>query len=361
MNIVFWQNIFSPHQSDFISALSENHDITLIVMNDVDNYRRNQHWDSHYSQKIKIVKSPSFYSMYKILKNQHQDSVNVFSGFLAYKGLSWATVIAMSLSLTCIIVSEAVELKSLKGKAKGYFRRLLASYCIKKIQKVFAIGVDGTDYFKFLGFPEHKVRSFGYFVNQRSDIVRQPKESNKTNLLFVGRLIPLKGINELLLACKSKAVDTDSFQLRITGDGILKAEIQKFISQNIELNIELLGNIPRDDVLQEIANADVLILPNTADEGWGVVINEALLAGTPVVCSQFTGANIIVSPNIQGKVVQMPDIDMLVKAIDKSAQLNRVKVRSLAEKQITPKVAADYFIKSINSTSAFAAPWETLE
>jgi glycosyltransferase involved in cell wall biosynthesis len=108
-------------------------------------------------------------------------------------------------------------------------------------------------------------------------------------VLYVGRLVEEKGIEELLQAWSlltgaSGAPPT----LAVIGNGPLAANVQA------TPNAHLLGPLPRERLPIAYAAADALVLPSIPTprfrEPWGLVCNEALHQGTPVVATTAVGA-----------------------------------------------------------------------
>ncbi len=102
--------------------------------------------------------------------------------------------------------------------------------------------------------------------------------SGKFVVLFVGRLVAEKGIQELLEAMKSW---NKNIYLAIAGDGPLKDSV-KSMKSNIS-NLIYLGKIGQENLSLYYSASDVLIIPSTHEEGFGRVILESLACGTPVI------------------------------------------------------------------------------
>ncbi len=102
--------------------------------------------------------------------------------------------------------------------------------------------------------------------------------------LFAGRLVPEKGIATLLEAWRDVTVP-DGSALAFAGDGPVAVAGP---------GVHGLGPIPRNELPPLYAAADVLILPSLATatfrEPWGLVCNEAMHQGTPVIASDAVGA-----------------------------------------------------------------------
>ena len=116
-------------------------------------------------------------------------------------------------------------------------------------------------------------------------------------VLYVGRLVEEKGIEELLrawalLAAGPAPLDASRAAapptLVVVGDGPLAGQVEA------APDVRLLGPLPRERLPVVYAAADALVLPSIATprfrEPWGLVCNEALHQGTPVVASSAVGA-----------------------------------------------------------------------
>jgi glycosyltransferase involved in cell wall biosynthesis len=103
--------------------------------------------------------------------------------------------------------------------------------------------------------------------------------------LFVGRLEPEKGVQVLLDAWRRASLPDAA--LAFAGEGPLAARLE-------EPGVHALGRVPRDELPVLYAAADALVLPSirtaTFLEPWGLVVNEAMHQGTPIIASDAVGA-----------------------------------------------------------------------
>jgi glycosyltransferase involved in cell wall biosynthesis len=103
-------------------------------------------------------------------------------------------------------------------------------------------------------------------------------------LLFVGRLEREKGVDVLLDAWRKAGLD-DNATLTFAGAGPIRPQGQ---------GVRVLGQVERDALPALYASADALVLPSirtaTFLEPWGLVVNEAMHQGTPVIASDAVGA-----------------------------------------------------------------------
>jgi glycosyltransferase involved in cell wall biosynthesis len=135
------------------------------------------------------------------------------------------------------------------------------------------------------GFPAEKI-----FVKPNYlQIDPGPGDGKGNYALFVGRLTPEKGISTLLGAWRQIGND---LPLQIAGDGPLAPEVEK-ASREIK-NVTWLKWLPREEILQRMKDASVLILPSTWYEGFPMIISEAFAVGLPVIASNLGSMSSIV-------------------------------------------------------------------
>ena len=111
-------------------------------------------------------------------------------------------------------------------------------------------------------------------------------------VLYVGNLLPVKGLDVLLNAAQRDSngwLEGTDTVLALAGKGPLEKEIRAKISEHgLEKRVRLLGYLGRDEVKLWMNAADVLVLPSR-NEGCPNVVLEALACGTPVVASRVGG------------------------------------------------------------------------
>ena len=143
---------------------------------------------------------------------------------------------------------------------------------------------------------------------------------NKRIILYVGRLVELKGIEYLLEALNK--LNKKDFLFIAVGHGKLSGIIEKYCKGN-EIDYRLIGLIPYNDLPPYYKLSTVLVLPSittrTFKEPWGLVVNEAFNQGCPVVVTNAVGAGVggLVKDGINGYVVPERNSDALKDAIGK--------------------------------------------
>jgi phosphatidyl-myo-inositol alpha-mannosyltransferase len=113
------------------------------------------------------------------------------------------------------------------------------------------------------------------------------KNSEKTmpgKIVFLGRLVPRKGCRQLIEAYSAVAQLLPETQLLIAGDGPQRPELEKLVNQKkLESRVEFLGFISENEKIKLLASAQVACFPSLHGESFGIVLIEAMAAGSGTV------------------------------------------------------------------------------
>jgi glycosyltransferase involved in cell wall biosynthesis len=188
----------------------------------------------------------------------------------------------------------------------------ISKYSVEKIRQYYGIdqskvrivpnGVD-TEKFKPMDNSAALKRQFGL--------------SNEKCVLFVGSLIPRKGLPFLVEAAKKIVKAQAQTKFLIVGDGPLRNQLEKSLkTANLSENFVFLGKI-KEDILPAVYNsADVFALPSI-QEGQGIVLLEAQASGKPAVAFDIGGVNEAVCNGETGLLVKPKSSEELADAIVK--------------------------------------------
>lgn len=113
--------------------------------------------------------------------------------------------------------------------------------------------------------------------------------------VFVGRLIPLKGVAIALHALARPGAA--HWRLTIYGDGPLRGALEALsVTLGVAERVRFAGHVPRSVALGAMAEADALLFPSMHDQaGWAAA--EASSMGTPVICLPLGGPPVLAAPN----------------------------------------------------------------
>lgn len=134
--------------------------------------------------------------------------------------------------------------------------------------------------------------------------------------VFVGRLVPGKGVEILLRAWAQLAPDPAARQLIIIGDGPARAQLEQLAdSLGLQGRVHYTGALPPPAVAEQFRSAAMAVFPFTGPEGLGIVVAEAQACGCPVVVSDIPAMADLVQAGRTGIVVKNGDVNALAGAL----------------------------------------------
>ncbi len=148
------------------------------------------------------------------------------------------------------------------------------------------------------------------------------KDPQITTFLFVGELIPRKGMRQLLAACAilNRSSPSQNYRLLVVGDGEERAELAQLAqSEDLDDFVTWIGWVPYEQLGAYFKLADVLIFP-TLEDVWGMVVLEAMAFGLPVLCSKWAGAAELIVAGENGELFDPHQPAELVALMARSIQ-----------------------------------------
>jgi 1,2-diacylglycerol 3-alpha-glucosyltransferase len=157
----------------------------------------------------------------------------------------------------------------------------------------------------------------GALARQQADRIRGELQLPNRYFLFAGRLVPEKGVFELLSAyAKLQEPLRNDVGLVFAGDGPSREKLELQAASIAPGTIRFTGFASREQLAVYYALAEMLILPTYTDT-WGLVVNEAMACGLPVIVSRAAGCAVdLVKENWNGQIVEPRDITSLTLAMD---------------------------------------------
>jgi len=213
-----------------------------------------------------------------------------------------------------------------------------------KMPCVLAVSPMAEEQLGGVGFPADVIYPFGYCLERRDVAPAQKVDMEVLRILFSGSLIMRKGLDIAIAAVKQVNTPSVRVLLDIYGPG----DIRKYLIDDL-LGITYKGVYPQGDGQRIISAYDLLLVPSR-HEGWGVVVNEALMQGVPVVVSDRVGAKILLEGTGTGMIFRNEDIAQLADLlVDLSKNPHRIAtMKSQCEgvrDLITPQSAAKYLMQ----------------
>jgi len=142
-------------------------------------------------------------------------------------------------------------------------------------------------------------------------------QDGTSNLLFVGRHEPRKGLLDLLKAYRILRKTGCNCRLLVVGTGPLGREARRYVATRRLQGVEFLGRVSDEEKAQLYRTADVYVSPATGGESFGIVLLEAMAAGTPIVASDIHGYKGVLRRGREGLLVPPREPKQLAGAIAK--------------------------------------------
>jgi glycosyltransferase involved in cell wall biosynthesis len=380
--IVTWQVVLTDHQAFTYEALADSAGVKVLshVVVMEDEARKKQGWLDVQVKSLSrfLIPQNNFFKYCFGIIKEHQNSIHIFAAPFSDWRFIPCMLYAAWLNVQYFIISEPYSPESdgylsdtslVMGRLKALFRpklyRLYGLLLRRSVAGVFAISRLALFQFQAAGFPISKLFPFGYFVpgqfgSEDVERFRLNRESHPSiRVIFVGSLIRRKGVDLLMDVSKSLL----ALGSRITID-VYGPKNEDMLPMDFP-NLSYKGVIPFGRAQEEMAKYGLAIVPSRHD-GWGVAVNEAILAGTPVICSDQVGAGTLVNKFACGLEFKSADhhalLEVLGKIEDDPELLNSFSERAISHRElIEPKIAAKYMLSVFESSPSRRAmidsPW----
>ena len=133
-----------------------------------------------------------------------------------------------------------------------------------------------------------RLNETGQTLPDKERIKEKHSLSGKTVFLSLGRLVGYKRVDLLIEAFEQVSNVHHNAALVIVGDGDLKSQLEDYVNKKRIANVFFEGYIGFPENVEYYKMADVFIIPSQ-NEPWGLVVNEALAMGIPVIASDTVG------------------------------------------------------------------------
>lgn len=240
-------------------------------------------------------------------------------------------------------------------------RRLCVEWCkgqlLRRYDAAFVAGASHCRYFVKLGFPKDRIRMGYDVVDNDAYGAAHPKPSrSRPYFLTVSRLIPKKNLSQLLNAYHGyvREVGADqAWTLVICGDGMLREELE---DQREKLGlvdlVDLTGFLLMKDLMPYLSHAQALVHASSQEQ-WGLVVNEAMAAGTPVIVSRECGCfEDLVEEGVNGLGFMSRDEVELTQALVEMHSMpesRRQLMGQRAQEKVNATHSLDHFAESFRA------------
>jgi glycosyltransferase involved in cell wall biosynthesis len=178
-----------------------------------------------------------------------------------------------------------------ESKKAGLLKRALRSILARWTQHWISYGKSSTEYLLTLGISRRQILEIQNTADERYfQTAAQPHFELRPRpvLLYVGQFIGRKGVDLFLRAAAALQHEGLKFSLLLVGNGRDKPAAERLANDLGLAATQFHPSQPPQLMLGVYRSADVLVFP-TLEDPWGLVASEAMLAGLPVLCSQYAG------------------------------------------------------------------------
>lgn len=365
MKLVSWQSVLTEHQVHLMRALRERLQGDLLVVTGVQELaeRREQGWTKVKADDLPVCLIPQhgWWTVGRGFIDSHPGAFHLFGGIFAdrrffplmlyaqYRGIRTALMSEpYAESAVSYFGGESAFSERIRCRLRPLLYRLAGLLIGRRLNALFPISSLAAEQFKDAGLAKGGSYPFGYFLPQspQHDLSDSRLRTPGTaRLIFVGSLIERKGLGLMLEAIRTAHASLGGrpfkLLLDIYGPGRMPAG-------ELPAGVQFKGVIPFGEAQSVISSYDALILPSLHD-GWGVVVNEALLQGVPAIVSDAVGAKALVLKAEAGSVFKAGDPASLARVfVNLAEDPDSLTIWEEGAKRMSasldPTVAADYLL-----------------
>ncbi|MBO9614816.1 MAG: glycosyltransferase family 4 protein [Dyadobacter sp.] len=233
-------------------------------------------------------------ALFSVFNEYRPDVLNITGYF------DWAQVLLMfyarAKGVKVVISSESSSADHNRAGWKEAIKKVI----VGRANAFFCFGKTSAEYLESLGVAKSaiKVRNAAVIdeqvIRQRYDEAKKElnvaAKPNTRKFVYVGRLAPEKNLETFIRAFSQVVKQTGSdWQLLLVGGGPEKENLENLVTDSgVADKVIFAGGFPWYQVPDWLAQSDVLVLPSQS-EPWGLVVNEAMVCGMPVIVSETCG------------------------------------------------------------------------
>lgn len=201
-----------------------------------------------------------------------------------------------------VIIRSDTQL-NYKNLNPGFLKRLVKKSIFKMVDRFAAIGQLNKKFYEFEGVPTKKIGFAPYCVDNKrfagndkelADVRHMTRNSlgipdDAFVVLMVAKLIPIKRAGDVLEACINLSKNHPGLYLLIVGSGSEEKCLRALAASRSFRNVIFSGFQNQRGIPRFYQCADIAVLASSFEQ-WGLVVNEAMAAGLPVIVSDKVGA-----------------------------------------------------------------------
>lgn len=297
--------------SGLAKALSElGNEVTFVAEREMSAERAIQGWQVGDLSSVELVLAPNSAAMREVAQSAAANTIHITQGLRGNGAIAAAQRVLSKRGLQQWAIMETVEEGSPPGSwIKNAVYAALIWRWRDRLQGILANGHATPAWLERCGMPRSRIVPFTYFLplaERAQDILTE--EEGKFRILFVGQIIERKRLDLLIDAVAG--LRNPAVTLEVIGTGPLGDTLRKRAEAELGVQLTWRGRKLMSEIAGHMRSADCLVLPSRFD-GWGAVVSEALMVGTPAICSDQCGVADVVRHSGQGGVFASGDVSSL--------------------------------------------------
>jgi len=226
-------------------------------------------------------------------------------------------------------VRESENTAQSRGALRQWVRRAL----LPGVDDVFVNGRSGQDHVLSCGVHPDRISIVpsGTDTTVFGALTQRPHGEQELRLLYVGQLIPRKGLIPFAQALAHAARHhSRAIKWTIAGRGPLEAELRG-LPWPSNVRLEFIGPQPYRALPGTYANAHAFVMPSLSDE-WGLVVNEAMASGLPVLgCTGAQAVEELVQHGLSGWTFSPRNEEQLLRGLGELLGSSPGRLRTMGE------------------------------
>ena len=298
LRLTIWMNMPSHYQNGLFEALAAQPEVDLEVIfgRQLAELRVQLGWTTSENTafRYRFLNSSSRIRAYWDAVQtawKQRDRFHIVNGIWGESTFMAALVVMILTGTAHAIYMEAADQTVRRSRLKRTAKTVLMRGFGFTAQGLLSISHFSRDFYTSSGFARNRDYPFGYFEKPASAVPSSlPSLAGGKNILFVGQLIHRKGVDLLIEALHPLLTRDPELMLTLIGAGEDQGELYSLTKTlGCTKQVRFVGVVPSNQIHNYIRQALLLVLPSRWD-GWGLVVNEALAVGTPVIVSDKCGA-----------------------------------------------------------------------
>lgn len=339
------------HVLNLSRGLAERgHEVTVVTSGARTTFMDGVKVSSHGSL-FKPLNNPITPGMLFSLLSRRADIIHCHGYFNFSSNLSFLAGKARRIPVVCTFHGYTLFFRIFSRFMQGLYDNTVGSLMLKQFSAIIALSNSEREILERLGAPVDRIKIITNGVDVAKFFSRNEWNQRKNIVLFVGRLIPRKGVKYLLMAMPKILRDKPSAKLVIVGEGPEKRELLKICDElEIGNSVSFLGHVSDKELERLYNSAGVLALPSLL-EAVPLVLLEAMASGCPVVATDVNGIGEIVRNRETGLLVKPREPDELAQAVIEV--LNReektMKMIRKAREIVKERFSLSHMVEEINN------------